>query len=334
METRSCGESGVEVSVLGIGCWSFGGAEGDYWGARDQRDADTVVAAALDCGVCFFDTAEGYNDGRSEEALGRALTGRRGRAVIATKVSPHNAEPGVLREHCEASLRRLRTDYVDVYMLHWPIRDRPLADALAALAELKAAGKIRAIGVSNFGPRQLTEALDTGAAIDVNQVNYSLLSRAIEFEILPLCRRHGAGVLAYSPLMQGLLTGKYRTFDELPPVRARTRHFSGHREGSRHGQAGAEALVFRTVEGIRALAAEVGMPMTHLALGWCIARSGVASVLAGTRNVSQLRQNAAAAAAALDEDVVGRLDELTDELKAALGPGADYYTGVEDSRTE
>ena len=181
MEKRRCGRSDISLSVVGVGCWSFGGGPGSYWGPQEQKDVDDVVHAALDNGINYFDTAEGYNEGRSEEALGRALEGRREEAVIGTKISPSNTEPSVLRRHCEASLRRLRTDYIDIYMVHWPITDRSVEDAFDTLMSLRSEGKVRSIGISNFGVRQMEEALATGARIDVNQLCYNLLSRAIEF---------------------------------------------------------------------------------------------------------------------------------------------------------
>lgn len=333
MQLRRCGESDIEVSVLGIGVWSFGGRGDDYWGTQDQREAEAVVAEALDRGVNYFDTAEMYNDGRSEEAFGRALGSRRGEAVIGTKISPQNCSPEGVFEHCEASLRRLGTDYVDIYMVHWPLQDYPAADVFAALGELQAAGKIRSVGVSNFGPAQLTEAMAAGVRIDANQVNYSLLARAIEPEILPFCREHHVGVLCYCPLMQGLLTGKYRSIDEMPPQRTRTRHFRGDREGSRHGQAGAEELTWRCVEGIGELAEEHAVPMAQLALAWCMAGEGVTSVISGVRNVAQLGQNAGAVGVEIDGELMGRLDELTRPLMAALGDSPDYWEADGRGRT-
>ncbi|MEM2936777.1 MAG: aldo/keto reductase [Candidatus Bathyarchaeia archaeon] len=290
MERRRCGKSDIDISVLGIGCWSFGG--GDYWGPQDQRDVEAVVQAALDCGINYFDTAETYNDGRGEESLGKALKGRRHEAVIGTKVSPGNTKPSVLREHCEASLRRLQTEYIDIYMIHWPIPDHKQAkDAFKTLIELQSEGKIRSIGVSNHGVQQLSEAMDTGARIDVDQLCYNLLSRAIEVDVLPFLRQHEIGVLAYMPLLQGILTGKYCTADEVPPVRARTRHFRGNRPGSRHGEAGAEEELFEALDGIREAALNEGIPMSQLALAWVMAKPGVTSVLAGTRNLLQLQEN-------------------------------------------
>ena len=139
MEKRVVGKSGIEISVMGIGGWSYGG--GDYWGPQAQEDVDAVAHAALDNGINFFDTAEGYNEGRSEEAVGRALKGRRSEAIIATKISPNNTEPTVLREHCDASLRRLQTDYIDIYIVHWPITEHSVEDAFATLNALKGGGQ-------------------------------------------------------------------------------------------------------------------------------------------------------------------------------------------------
>lgn len=331
VEKRALGRSGLQVSVLGIGCWSFGG--GDYWGAQDQGDVEAVVCAALDRGVTYFDTAEGYNAGRSEESLGKALRGRRHEAVIGSKVSPSNTEPATLRAHCEASLRRLQTDVIDLYMVHWPITGRPVQDAFDTLMALRAEGKIRAIGVSNFGVQQLGEALETGAQLDANQLCHNLLSRAIEVEILPLCRAHQIGVLGYMPLLQGILTGKYASLDEVPPARLRTRHFRGDRPGSRHGQPGEEALVMQTLAGIAAVAKEEGVEMADLALAWSIAKPGITFTLAGVRNLEQLEANMRGASLVLSPQVVARLDALTQPLLDRLGANADYFQGDRDSRT-
>ena len=167
MKRRQCGKDGLELPVLGIGCWSFGG--GDYWGDQNQKDVDSIVAAALEMGCNYFDAAEVYNDGRSESALGQALKGRRTEAILGSKISPHNADPATLRSHCEASLKRLGTDYIDLYMVHWPInpvalehytdqeadeKALPSTDAaFRTLTDLREEGKIRHIGVSNFGER-------------------------------------------------------------------------------------------------------------------------------------------------------------------------------------
>ena len=330
IERRNCGNSGITLPVLGIGCWAYGG--GDYWGPQDQKDIQAIVNRALDRGINYFDTAEAYNDGRSEEALGLALKGRRQEAIIGTKVIPSNTEPSTLRQHCEASLRRLQSDTIDIYMVHWPIVDHSVEDAFATLETLKAEGKVRSIGVSNFGAHQLHEALDTGSRIDVNQLCYNLLSRAIEVELMPLCSRRGIGILAYMPLLQGLLTGKFHSADEIPMYRWRTRHFRGDRAGSRHGEAGAEEETFTAIKGIREIALELQVPMAQVALAWILSRPEITCVLAGIRTVAQLEENVASAGLRLSPDVIDRLNQLTEPLLRKLGASPDYFQASHDSR--
>jgi aryl-alcohol dehydrogenase-like predicted oxidoreductase len=344
---RPCGGSGLELPVIGIGCWSFGG--GAYWGPQSQQDVDAVVAEAIDLGAIYFDTAEAYNDGASETALGLALRGRRDRALIGTKVSPDHAYPEALRASCEASLRRLGTDRIDLYMIHWPLNpsalrhftsderliENPprLPEALATLAALRDEGKIRHIGVSNFGVRQMEELVAAGVPVAANQLAYSLLSRGIELEILPACRRYGMGVVGYMALMQGLLSGKFASLDDIPPSRTRTRHFSGRRPGSRHGGPGVEAETWAALGAIGAIADEIGMSRADLALAWAAARPGISCTLAGCRNVAQLRENVRAVERPLPADVVARLDRATAEVLEKLGPWVDYFQSVENSRT-
>ena len=330
METRQLGKSDVHVSALGLGCWPLGGGPG--WGDQDLADSIGAVHAALDMGITLFDSAEAYNDGHSEEVLGLALHGRRSEAIIATKVSPDNTAPATLRAHCEASLRRLGTDYIDLYQVHWPITGHSLADAMATLQDLKHEGKIRAIGVSNFGTFDLPETLATGAPIACNQLNYSLVFRAIELAILPMCQANSISVLAYMPLMQGLLVGQWTHADQVPEFRGRTRHFSSQRPGVRHGEPGVEHFTFAAVERIRVIAAQAGMTMPDLALAWVMARPGVGSVLMGGRKASQIERNAQAARRPLSADLVAALDAATDDLRKALGPNADAFQGAQGTR--
>jgi aryl-alcohol dehydrogenase-like predicted oxidoreductase len=331
MEMRICGNSDIKVSALGIGCWSFGG--GDYWGKQNQKDVNIVVHKALDLGINFFDTAEMYNDGRSEESLGKALEGRRSEAIIGTKISPTNTMPKMLRKHLKASLNRLKTDYIDIYMVHWPINNpQQIQQAFKTLMDLQSEGTICSIGVSNFGVKQLSETLSTGVRIDVNQMCYNLLSRSIEIEILPFCRKNNISILTYMSLMQGLLTGKYRNPDEVPPKRARTRHFRGDRVGARHGESGAEEEMFKAVNSIREIAQQEGIPMSQLAIAWIMAKPNIASVLMGTRNLSQLNENIKAASISLSSKIIAQLDEITEPLLQKLGSNADLWQGGENSR--
>ncbi len=330
MEKRKCGTSDIEIPVLGIGCWAYGG--GDYWGEQSQRDVEEVVHAAVDQGINHFDTAEGYNDGRSEESLGKALKGLRDQAIISSKISPNNAEPAVLRRHCEDSLRRLQTDYIDIYYVHWPITDCSVQDAFATLMDLRDEGIIRSVSISNFGVEQMSEALATGAQIDLNQLCYNLLSRAIEIEIVPMCREQEIGIVGYMPLFQGLLTGKYASVDEVPEPRKRTRHFRQDRAQARHGESGAEQETFAAIEGIREIALAEGLPMAQLSIAWAMAKPGVTCLLVGARNRGQLAENAGAAEVSLDPGLIARLDELTQPVLDKLGANPDYWQGSAETR--
>ena len=348
MQLRECGKSGLRLSALGIGCWSFGGAETDYWGSQDQNDAEEVVRCAVDLGINYFDTAEAYNSGRSETALGRAIRGvPRDLVVIGTKLSPSNAFPGKVTEHCEASLSRLGTDYIDVYMVHWPLTlkgiqqfDRSITtppaadDVFAELRKLQDQGKIHHIGVSNFGRERLDEALRTGAAVAVNQLPYSLVSRAIEWEILPACAERGVGVVGYMALQQGLLSDRYTSLDDLPVLRRRTRHFDNRRVSqARHGEHGAESVLAEALQRVHSLARALHTTVSKLALAWCVARPSMTCTLAGARNARQLKENADAFAAPLPADVIGRLDEITRPLKEKMGSSFDYWESEANDRT-
>jgi len=330
LEKRELGMSGVQASVVGLGCWPLGG--GDGWGNIAETQAIATIHAALDHGITFFDTAEAYNAGNSERVLGRALRGRRGEAVIATKISPSNAAPATLRAHCEASLRRLQTDWIDLYQIHWPLPNERVPEALATLADLQGEGKIRAIGISNHGIAQMRAVLRERVPIATNQLAYNLLFRAIEFEILPLCQEHHTSIIPYMPLMQGLLAGRYHTADEVPPFRARTRHFSAERPQVRHGEPGAEEETFETVARIREIADGQGIPMAQLAIAWLLARPGVATVIAGAREPWQIEANVTAAETVLAPEAIAALAEATGPLMHKMGANADMWQGSEARR--
>jgi aryl-alcohol dehydrogenase-like predicted oxidoreductase len=330
-----------------MGCWAYGG--GEYWGAQDQRDVDAVVRTAVERGCTFFDTAEAYNDGASESSLGAALQGLpRDRVLIGTKISPSNTEPKALAEHCDASLRRLRTDYIDLYLVHWPITahsirhfaDDPVPtpsvpEAFAALAGLQQAGKIRWIGVSNFGRARLAEALATGVKIAANELPYNLLSRTIELEILPFCREQGIGVLGYMALMQGVLGDAYAALADVPARRRRTRHFDCRGNSlCRHGMPGAEAETTAALQAIRAVARRLGVTTAELSLQWALAGDGITSCLCGSRNVRQFQANLKAVQTPLGPAECAELGRITQPLLDALGPSFDYYENPANDRTK
>ncbi len=329
MEYIKLGHTDISVSKFALGCWPFAG--GSFWGDQDDDVSVATVHAALDAGINFFDTAEGYEAGHSERVLGRALVGRRQRAVIATKVSPSHLAPADVVTACEQSLRNLQTDTIDLYQIHWPNWKVPLADTVDALARLKEQGKIRAIGVSNFAVKDLTEMLALGAC-ESDQLPYSLLWRVIEREVQPLCVERGVGIICYSPLAQGLLTGRYATADEVPDGSARTRLYAGSRPKAEHGEAGCEDQVFAAVDKVRQIAAELNQPMAAVALAWVRQQPAVASLLVGARSPQEVALNEPAFDLTLSDDVVKALAAATEPVKTALGANPDMWMSTSRMR--
>ncbi len=322
MNYRVLGRTDISASVVAVGCWAFAGDA--TWGPQSEADSIATVRAALDAGINLFDTAEGYGEGDSEAVLGRALADRRHEAVIATKVSRSNLSGQALQEACHHSLRRLQTDYIDLYQLHWPNSKIPLGETWEALERLREQGKVRAIGVCNFGLGDLSDLLALGWA-ETNQLPYSLLWRAIEFGIRQRCVEEGMGILCYSPLVQGLLTGKFSSPDEVPEGRARTRLFSSARPQARHGEAGCETEVFSALAKIRHICDEIEQPMASVSLAWLLHQPGVTSVVVGARTPHQIEQTAQAAELELSSAVIDALTAATEEVKQKLGPNPDMW---------
>ncbi|HTB11059.1 MAG TPA: aldo/keto reductase [Bryobacteraceae bacterium] len=305
LERRKIGS--LEVSLTGLGCNNFG------W-RIDAEESTRVVETALECGVNFFDTADIYGDGRSEEYLRRALAGRRHTAIIATKFGAklnethHGASSKYVRQAAEESLRRLRTDYIDLYQLHEPDPDTPIDDTLGALNELVREGKVREIGCSNFSAGQIREAersvghtAGLGARFVSVQNEYSLVQREPEAEVLPECRRLGLAFLPYYPLASGLLTGKYRRTQPLPRGSRGASGFGPNFFGDKH---------VRQAERLIQFAVERGHSVLDLAFSWLAADSAVASVIAGAVSPSQVRANAAAPFWKLDPEDMRDIDKV------------------------
>jgi aryl-alcohol dehydrogenase-like predicted oxidoreductase len=309
MEYRSLGRSGLQVSAVGLGCNNFGMR-------IDKEQTAEVVARALEAGINFFDTADIYGGTRSEEFLGEALGERRQHVVVATKFSgPVGEGPGNRggsRRHVmqavENSLRRLNTDYIDLYQYHFPDPNTPIEETLRALDDLVHSGKVRYIGCSNMAGWQVVEAHWTAKTEHLNpfvtaQNEYSLINREIEKELVPACRRYGIGILPYFPLASGLLTGKYRR-GEAPP------------EGTRiaaWGPRGERLLTdenFAIIEGLEKFAAERDRTVLDLAIGWLLSQEAVASVIAGATRPEQIDQNAAATDFRLSPEELAQIDEI------------------------
>lgn len=297
METRAIGS--LNVTVVGLGCNNFGGR-------MDEARTQTVIDAALDAGINFFDTADVYGGTKSEEFMGRAFGSRRKDVIIATKFGnevdgERGASPAYICKAVEASLRRLNTDYIDLYQLHKPDESVPIADTLGALDELVKAGKVREIGCSNFTAEMLREAetaVKPGAARFVSvQNHYHLLNRADEAEVLPEVERLGIAYLPYFPLASGLLTGKYRQGQPTP-------------EGTRlTGRAPSEAQLAQ-VESLIRFAESKGHTILELAFSWLLSRPVVSSVIAGATKLEQIEANVAAASWTLTPEDLAEIDAL------------------------
>lgn len=302
METRRIGS--LQVSVIGLGCNNFG------WSLDYDRTA-RVIDAALDAGITFFDTADVYGKTQSEEFLGRALGSRRNRVVIATKFGAgldghlKGARPEYVGQAADESLRRLRTDRIDLYYLHVPDPDVPIADTLGALNELVSAGKVREIACSNFTAGMLEAAHDAArgqARFVAVQNQYNLLHREPEREVLPVCERLQIAFVPYFPLASGLLSGKYRRGVAAP-------------EGSRLATVPhlAKALTEQnldTVEALRGFAESNGHTLLELAMSWLLARPAVPSIIAGATSPEQVTANAAAAGGRLTDASLAAIDAI------------------------
>jgi aryl-alcohol dehydrogenase-like predicted oxidoreductase len=301
MERRRIGS--LEVSAVGIGCNNFG------W-RIDAEQTVGVVNAALEAGIDFFDTADLYGAGKSEEFLGRALGARRSEVIVATKFGhPGNerlrgGRPETVRQAAEDSLRRLGTDYIDLYQMHRPDPQVPVAETLGALDELVRAGKVREIGSSNFSAEQIrdAEAAARGARFVSVQNEYSLLQREPEAQVLPECERLGQAFLPFFPLASGLLTGKYRKGQPAP-------------EGARLSDPKWEERMraderLDRVERLIAFAEGRGHTVLELAFAWLLARPVVASVIAGATKPAQVQANAAAAGWSLTPADLAEIDRL------------------------
>jgi len=327
MKYRQLGASDLEVSVLAFGAWQMG--DPDYWGPDEQTDVAKTVNTAIDLGINLFDTAELYGRGESEKELGRALGARRKDVLIATKARWQFCEPARLRKSCEDSLTRLGTDVIDLFQIHWPSRETPFAETYAELERLHEQGKIRAVGVSNFGPIDLENWMAAGSCVS-NQLGYNMLFRGIETELVPVCLKHNVGILVYMPLMQGILAGRWKTVEDIPANRRRSRHFSSSRAGARHGEPGCEQMTFETLAGLEQLADRLETPMATVALAWLMAQPGVTSVIVGGRIPAQVERNVAAAELTLSDETVAELNAITEPLRQQLGTNLDLWESEEN----
>ncbi|HEY5466244.1 MAG TPA: aldo/keto reductase [Clostridia bacterium] len=335
MQHVKLGQSDLMVSPLTLGCWSFGGDKESYWGEQSQSEVEQIVGEALDLGVNFFDTAFGYNDGRSEISLGKALAGKRSQAVICNKIPIQKTEDlADYPQTIQNSLTRLQTDHIDLMMIHWPTKDEALLRAnLAALAKEKERGTIRHIGVSNFAVDTLEIARSMGIQVVANEFAYNLVSRGIEKDVLPYCRLNHISVAAYMPLMQGILTGKYHTLEEIPAVRRRSIHFNSKTNSlARHGGNGTETELQDFLLRLGEISELSGVSTARLAISWLTAKEGVSTIIAGCRSLDQLRENVAAVETRTDPAIVSVLDQASWPIQEKLVGILDLWNLGEGSR--
>jgi aryl-alcohol dehydrogenase-like predicted oxidoreductase len=319
MEFRQLGRSGLKVPVLCFGTGTFGGGTDFFraWGSSDVAEASRLVSICLEAGVNFFDTADVYSNGLSEEILGKAVQGRRHELLISTKSTfPMGNGPndlGSSRHHlvraCEASLRRLGTDYIDIYHLHGFDALTPVEEALSTLNHLIESGKVRYIACSNFSGWHLMKSLAASerygwARYVGHQVYYSLVGREYEWELMPLGVDQGVGALIWSPLGWGRLTGKIRRGQPLPST-------SRLHQTTEQGPPVADEYLYQVVDALDQIAAETGKTVPQVALNWLLRRPTVSSVIIGARNEEQLRQNLAAEPWSLSPEQVSKLDQAS-----------------------
>jgi aryl-alcohol dehydrogenase-like predicted oxidoreductase len=336
MRYRPFGRTGLQVSVVGFGCWPMAG---DRYGAIEDDEAIRAIHRALDRGVNCVDTAPAYGAGHSEEVVARALEGRRKDVILVTKCGvkvPPPGQPGPLRDasranifrEVEASLKRLRTDWVDVLLVHWPDASTPVGETMRALEEVVASGRVRFVGVSNFTGAMLADCMRT-RRVDVSQVGYHLFDRRQEQETFPFCRDEGIGVMGYGSLGHGLLTGAFTTATTFDPAR------DWRAGGVAFGQPIFRGKNLRTNVGVvdqlrREVADPRGVPLSQIALAWVLGHPAISTALVGARTPAEVDANDAGAELELSSaeramidailaGAAGRVREFT-PLRPAMEP--------------
>ncbi|MFZ6013186.1 MAG: aldo/keto reductase [Bacteroidota bacterium] len=328
MELKSLGDSSVKVTPLAFGAWAIGGW---LWGGAEDKEALRAIRASVDLGITSIDTAPAYGFGKSEELVGQALAGvPRDRYQILTKYGmnwesqqgefffdtvDHNNKPLKMykwsgkervKNECEASLRRLKTDYIDLYQIHWPDATTPIAETMEAVAKLIEEGKVRAAGVCNYSVQQVEEALKTVNVV-TNQVPYSMINRAIEKDIVPQALRKGLGILPYSPLQRGLLTGKIKPDHNF--------NAGDNRPTTKYYKPENLNRVNAMLDRIKPIADAHGATLSQLVINWTANRPAMACTLVGARNEAQVKDNAKALDFKLSAEEVLKINRVVEELK-------------------
>ncbi|MQG20500.1 MAG: aldo/keto reductase [SAR202 cluster bacterium] len=299
MKKRQLGKDGPNVPVIGLGTFPFSGSMGNVTDERSFR----VIQRALDLGMTFIDTAEGYGRGRSETIIGRAMKNKRDKVFLATKVFGRPLNRQRIENAIHSSLLRLGTDYIDLYQIHWPDPSTPVEESIRVLDDLIRAGKVRHAGVSNFDVPLLKRAVSV-RQIASNQMPYSLLDRQIENEVMPFCKENGIAIIPYSPLGKGLLTGKFNQKTSFPTTDARSR-MNGFQTQDYESN-------LDVAKGIQTMAEEKGVRPSQIAIAWTLQREEVASCIPGATQPVQCDENAGAADITFTQKELTFLDDLSE----------------------
>ncbi|HLH80254.1 MAG TPA: aldo/keto reductase [Chthonomonas sp.] len=313
LEKRRLGNSDLEITPIGFGAWAIGGPGWEFgWGYQDDRDSIAAIHAALDAGINWIDTAAVYGMGHSEEVVAKAIQTSSHRPYIFTKCSLlwddkgkvlHSLKSQSIRKEVEDSLRRLQTDVIDLYQIHWPIPEEDIEEGWITLAKLKEEGKVRYIGVSNFNVQQM-ERVRSIAPITSLQPPYSLVRREIETEILPYCQKHNIGVIVYSPLQSGLLSGK------MTPERIAALPDDDWRKRSPDFQEPRLSRILGLVEGLRQIGARHNQPPGVVAIAWTLHHPAVTGAIVGFRRPDQVHEMLGALTFRLSEQEIAEIERL------------------------
>jgi aryl-alcohol dehydrogenase-like predicted oxidoreductase len=294
------GSGAVKSSVLGMGCWAIGGRD---WGIQSDSDSIGALKAAFDLGITHFDTAQAYGKGHSEELIGKALGKVRSNLFIASKMIYRPAEK--IEQSVMLSLKRLKTDYIDLFYIHWPKKNTNFTAMMEKLVQLREKGAIRGIGVCNFSVEQMKDIMKAGR-IDAYQTCYNLLWRWPERDVIPFCIDNGITFIPYSTIAQGILSGKFTAEIQFEQ--------GDHRKLGVLFDPVVWPDVYKGVEQFKAVTSSLQRPLTDSAIQWTLARPGVSCVLVGARNAEQVKKNVAAINGKISSDILQKLTDLSDEI--------------------
>ncbi len=317
METRRLGESDLFITPIGLGSWALGGGNNPYgWGSQDDKESIETIRCAIDLGINWIDTAKGYGHGHSEEIVGKAVSGLRDKVIIATKCGILWKEDGSdiyghlkkesIRQEVESSLKRLGTDYIDLYQIHWPLPDEDIEEGWEAIFGLIQEGKVRFGGVSNFSVEQLKRILDIHRVTSL-QPPYSMIKRDTEKELLPFCKTNNIGVIVYSPMQSGLLTGKFSASPaaEFPE--------DDWRKNNPDFQEPLFGIHMELIEKLKPIAARHNQPLGNLAVNWVLGNEYVTGAIVGARRPSHIQETIKTLELKLNEDDIAEIDSLLTE---------------------